>query len=82
MCFLQMFMHIKAIEVLKNTRNIIYKYTSQVKSSYTLKSFLVENGYEIEDLIKIGLVSSKTKDDIYKSRIIFPIKTISPSWLL
>jgi len=45
--------------------------------SYTLKSFLVENGYEIEDLIKIGLVSSKTKDDIYKSRIIFPIKTIS-----
>ena len=46
-------------------------------NSYTLKSFLVENGYEIEDLIKIGLVSSKTKDDIYKSRIIFPIKTIS-----
>ena len=45
--------------------------------SYTLKSFLVENGYEIEDLIKIGLISSKTKDDIYKSRIIFPIKTIS-----
>ena len=45
--------------------------------SYTLKSFLVENGYEIEDLIKIGLVSTKTKDDIYKSRIIFPIKTIS-----
>ena len=45
--------------------------------SYTLKSFLVENGYEIEDLIKIGLVSSKTKDDIYKSRIVFPIKTIS-----
>ena len=45
--------------------------------SYTLKSYLVENGYEIEDLIKIGLVSSKTKDDIYKSRIIFPIKTIS-----
>ena len=45
--------------------------------SYTLKSFLIENGYEIEDLIKIGLVSSKTKDDIYKSRIIFPIKTIS-----
>ena len=45
--------------------------------SSTLKSFLVENGYEIEDLIKIGLVSSKTKDDIYKSRIIFPIKTIS-----
>ena len=45
--------------------------------SYTLKSFLVDNGYEIEDLIKIGLVSSKTKDDIYKSRIIFPIKTIS-----
>ena len=45
--------------------------------SYTLKSFLFENGYEIEDLIKIGLVSSKTKDDIYKSRIIFPIKTIS-----
>ncbi len=45
--------------------------------SYTLKSFLVENGYEIEDLIKIGLVSGKTKDDIYKSRIIFPIKTIS-----
>ena len=45
--------------------------------SYTLKSFLVENGYEIEDLIKIGLVSRKTKDDIYKSRIIFPIKTIS-----
>ena len=45
--------------------------------SYTLKSFLFDNGYEIEDLIKIGLVSSKTKDDIYKSRIIFPIKTIS-----
>jgi DNA primase len=45
--------------------------------SYTLKSFLVNNGYQIEDLIKIGLVSSKTKDDIYKSRIIFPIKTIS-----
>ena len=45
--------------------------------TYTLKTFLVENGYEIEDLIKIGLVSSKTKDDIYKSRIIFPIKTIS-----
>ncbi|MEE2605201.1 MAG: DNA primase, partial [Bacteroidota bacterium] len=45
--------------------------------SYTLKSFLIENGYGIEDLIKTGLVSSKTKDDIYKARIIFPIMTIS-----
>ena len=45
--------------------------------SYALKSFLVENGYEIEDLVKIGLLSSKTKDDIYKARIIFPIETIS-----
>ena len=35
------------------------------------------NGYGLDDLVTLGLISSKNKYDIYSSRIIFPIKTIS-----
>jgi len=35
------------------------------------------NGYSLDDLVTLGLISSKNKNDIYSSRIIFPIKTIS-----
>ena len=46
-------------------------------SSNNLKNFLANKNYKIDDLISLGLVSSKTNNDIYKARIIFPIKTIS-----
>ena len=42
-----------------------------------LKKFLLDKNYNIDDLISLGLVSSKTNNDIYRARIIFPIKTIS-----
>ena len=42
-----------------------------------LKEFSVEKGYDIDDLVSLGLISSKNQNDIYRSRIIFPIKTIS-----
>ena len=43
----------------------------------SLKEFSVKKGYEIDDLVSLGLISSKNQNDIYRSRIIFPIKTIS-----
>ena len=43
----------------------------------SLKEFSVEKGYDIDDLASLGLISSKNHNDIYRSRIIFPIKTIS-----
>ena len=43
----------------------------------SLKEFSVEKGYDINDLVSLGLISSKNQNDIYRSRIIFPIKTIS-----
>lgn len=42
-----------------------------------LKNFLIGKKYKIDDLYSLGLVSSNTNNDVYKSRIIFPIKTIS-----
>ena len=42
-----------------------------------LKNFLIGKKYKIDDLHSLGLVSSNTNYDVYKSRIIFPIKTIS-----
>ena len=42
-----------------------------------LKKFLLDKNYNVDDLISLGLVSSKTNNDIYRARIIFPIKTIS-----
>ena len=43
----------------------------------SLKEYSVEKGYDIDDLVSLGLISSKNQNDIYRSRIIFPIKTIS-----
>ncbi len=43
----------------------------------SLKEFSFEKGYDIDDLVSLGLISSKNQNDIYRSRIIFPIKTIS-----
>ena len=43
----------------------------------SLKEFSVKKGYDIDDLVSLGLISSKNQNDIYRSRIIFPIKTIS-----
>ena len=43
----------------------------------SLKEFSVEKGYDINDLVSLGLISAKNQNDIYRSRIIFPIKTIS-----
>ena len=43
----------------------------------SLKEFSVEKGYDIDDLVSLGLISGKNQNDIYRSRIIFPIKTIS-----
>ncbi len=43
----------------------------------SFKNYAIENGYNLDDLISLGLISSKNKNDIYSSRIIFPIKTIS-----
>ena len=42
-----------------------------------LKKFLLDKNYNVDDLISLGLLSSKTNNDIYRARIIFPIKTIS-----
>ena len=47
------------------------------ESSDGLKKFLLDKNYNVDDLISLGLVSSKTNNDIYRARIIFPIKTIS-----
>tara|TARA_B100000579_G_C22838598_1_gene860204 strand:+ start:708 stop:2639 length:1932 start_codon:yes stop_codon:yes gene_type:complete len=46
-------------------------------SRNSFKSYATENGFNEDDLISLGLISSKNKNDIYSSRIIFPIKTIS-----
>ena len=46
-------------------------------SRNSFKSYAIENGFNEDDLISLGLISSKNKNDIYSSRIIFPIKTIS-----
>ena len=43
----------------------------------SFKNYAIDNGYNLDDLISLGLISSKNKNDIYSSRIIFPIKTIS-----
>ena len=43
----------------------------------SLKEFSLEKGYDIDDLVSLGLISGKNQNDIYRSRIIFPIKTIS-----
>ena len=43
----------------------------------SLKEFSAEKGYDINDLVSLGLISAKNQNDIYRSRIIFPIKTIS-----
>ena len=47
------------------------------ESSDGLKNFLLDKNYNVDDLISLGLVSPKTNNDIYRARIIFPIKTIS-----
>ena len=44
---------------------------------YNLRDHCLSNGYNIEDLEALGLVSSNTQMDIYRSRLIFPIKSIS-----
>ena len=44
---------------------------------YNLRDHCLSNGYNIEDLEALGLVSSKNQMDIYRSRLIFPIKSIS-----
>jgi DNA primase len=46
-------------------------------SRNSFKNYAIENGFKEDDLISLGLISSKNKNDIYSSRIIFPIKTIS-----
>ncbi len=43
----------------------------------SFKNYAIDNGYNLDDLVSLGLISSKNKNDIYSSRIIFPIKTIS-----
>ena len=44
---------------------------------YNLRDHCLSNGYNIEDLEALGLVSTKNQMDIYRSRLIFPIKSIS-----
>jgi len=44
---------------------------------YNLRDYCLSNGYNIEDLEALGLVSAKNQMDIYRSRLIFPIKSIS-----
>ena len=44
---------------------------------YNLRDHCLSNGYNIEDLEALGLVSTKNQIDIYRSRLIFPIKSIS-----
>ena len=44
---------------------------------YNLRDHCLSNGYNIQDLEALGLVSSKNQMDIYRSRLIFPIKSIS-----
>ena len=44
---------------------------------YNLRDYCLSNGYNIEDLEALGLVSVKNQMDIYRSRLIFPIKSIS-----
>tara|TARA_B100000963_G_scaffold53847_2_gene41960 strand:+ start:2419 stop:4365 length:1947 start_codon:yes stop_codon:yes gene_type:complete len=42
-----------------------------------LRNYCLSKGYVVEDLVSLGLVSSKNHIDIYRSRLIFPIKSIS-----
>ena len=42
-----------------------------------LRNYCLSKGYFVEDLVALGLVSSKNHIDIYRSRLIFPIKSIS-----
>ncbi|MBD40862.1 MAG: DNA primase [Flavobacteriaceae bacterium] len=42
-----------------------------------LRNYCLSKGYVVEDLVALGLVSSKNHIDIYRSRLIFPIKSIS-----
>ena len=44
---------------------------------HNLRDHCLSKGYNIDDLKALGLVSSKTQMDIYRSRLIFPIKSIS-----
>ena len=44
---------------------------------YNLRDYCLSNGYNIEDLEALGLVSANNQMDIYRSRLIFPIKSIS-----
>ena len=44
---------------------------------YNLRDHCLSSGYNIEDLEVLGLVSANTQMDIYRSRLIFPIKSIS-----
>ena len=44
---------------------------------HNLRDHCLSKGYNIDDLEALGLVSSKTQMDIYRSRLIFPIKSIS-----
>ena len=44
---------------------------------YNLRDHCLSNGYNIKDLEALGLVSTKNQMDIYRSRLIFPIKSIS-----
>ena len=44
---------------------------------YNLRDHCLSNGYNIEDLEALGLVTAKNQMDIYRSRLIFPIKSIS-----
>ncbi len=43
----------------------------------SFRNHALKNGHNQDDLVTLGLISSKNKNDIYSSRIIFPIKTIS-----
>ena len=44
---------------------------------YNLRDHCLSMGYNTDDLEALGLISSKNQMDIYRSRLIFPIKSIS-----
>jgi len=44
---------------------------------FNLRDHCLSIGYNAEDLETLGLISSKNQMDIYRSRLIFPIKSIS-----
>ena len=44
---------------------------------YNLREHCLSNGYNNEDLETLGLINSKNQMDVYRSRLIFPIKSIS-----